>query len=367
MSLTRFSQQDIVVSTDSLVTSTWSNNTNNLQTGYTASNNHFNSPTSSGWFHLDVYNIDPSSSAAEIQYSVGYGHRNGSGSPDFTNDSGSHGLSAARVTYGAYRQLVYGDENQFFTFGTHVPDDIYVININRARYKQSLKPGTLNLDLSASLQVTPAVQTEIHLTDDSVTTNGSAKLTNLGRQFNIVSGASGIAKDGTHLQIGTGNNVTASYGLFYPDAGLIILNGSAFGLTGSAAMGAAKFSGLAPNTASGELINYSAVGALRNPEQLFYAIKDSAGGFIVDSEEKITSQYYFARAKNFEFNYTTNPSFTDNTGNLTYSSMINNPVTYITTVGLYNDSNDLVAVAKLSQPVVKDFTKEALIRVKLDY
>ena len=375
MSLTRFSQQDIVVSTDSLVTSTWSNNTNNLQTGYTASNNHFNSPTSSGWFHLDVYNIDPSSSAAEIQYSVGYGHRNGSGSPDFTNDSGSHGLSAARVTYGAYRQLVYGDENQFFTFGTHVPDDIYVININRARYKQSLKPGTLNLDLSASLQVTPQQQCEIHLTDDSVTTNGSAKLTNLGRQFNIVSGASGIAKDGTHLQIGTGNNVTASYGLFYPDAGLIILNGSAFGLTGSGeADGTGNnpsvgqdFSGLMPNTASGELINYSAVGALRNPEQLFFAISMSAGGFIVDSEEKITSQYYFARAKNFEFNYTTNPSFTDNTGNLTYSSMINNPVTYITTVGLYNDSNDLVAVAKLSQPVVKDFTKEALIRVKLDY
>ena len=47
--------------------------------------------------------------------------------------------------------------------------------------------------------------------------------------------------------------------------------------------------------------------------------------------------------------------------------MIDNPTTYITTVGLYNDSGDLVAVAKLSQPVVKDFTKEALIRVKLDY
>ena len=47
--------------------------------------------------------------------------------------------------------------------------------------------------------------------------------------------------------------------------------------------------------------------------------------------------------------------------------MIDNPVTYITTVGLYNDAGDLVAVAKLSQPVAKDFTKEALIRVKLDY
>ena len=122
-----------------------------------------------------------------------------------------------------------------------------------------------------------------------------------------------------------------------------------------------------PNISRGPINQYNYVGALRNPEQLFFAISCSEGGFIVDSEEKITSQYYFARAKNFEFNYTTNPSFTDNTGNLTYSSMVNNPVTYITTVGLYNDSNDMVAVAKLSQPVVKDFTKEALIRVKLDY
>ena len=47
--------------------------------------------------------------------------------------------------------------------------------------------------------------------------------------------------------------------------------------------------------------------------------------------------------------------------------MIDNPQTYITTVGLYNDNNDLVAVAKVSQPIAKDFTKEALIRVKLEY
>ena len=47
--------------------------------------------------------------------------------------------------------------------------------------------------------------------------------------------------------------------------------------------------------------------------------------------------------------------------------MIDNPKTFITTVGLYNNSGDLVAVAKTSQPIAKDFTKEALIRVKLDY
>jgi hypothetical protein len=47
--------------------------------------------------------------------------------------------------------------------------------------------------------------------------------------------------------------------------------------------------------------------------------------------------------------------------------MIDNPQTYVTTIGLYNDNNDLIAVAKLSQPLNKNFTKEALVKVKLDY
>ena len=47
--------------------------------------------------------------------------------------------------------------------------------------------------------------------------------------------------------------------------------------------------------------------------------------------------------------------------------MINSPQSYVTTVGLYNDNNDLLAVAKLSRPLLKDFNKEALIRIKLDY
>ena len=87
----------------------------------------------------------------------------------------------------------------------------------------------------------------------------------------------------------------------------------------------------------------------------------------LDTQENISSQYYFIRAKNGEFNYSTNPSFIDANGNLMFTSMIQNPRTYITTVGLYNAQNELLAVAKLSQPIAKDFTKEALIKVKLDY
>ena len=57
----------------------------------------------------------------------------------------------------------------------------------------------------------------------------------------------------------------------------------------------------------------------------------------------------------------------DLTGDVLYSAFINAPQTYPTTVGFYNDTNELVAVAKLSKPLLKDFTKESLIRVKLDF
>jgi hypothetical protein len=87
----------------------------------------------------------------------------------------------------------------------------------------------------------------------------------------------------------------------------------------------------------------------------------------LNSQETISSDYVFVRIKNGEYNYTSNPSFITGSGDLIYSNFVYSPQTYITTVGMYNNNNELLAVAKLSKPLVKDFTKEALIRVKLDW
>jgi len=94
----------------------------------------------------------------------------------------------------------------------------------------------------------------------------------------------------------------------------------------------------------------------------------AAADVTADSEEVITSNYVFIRARNAEFNYSQNPTFIDSTtGGVRYTDFITAPQTFITTVGLYNDNGDLLAVAKLSKPLKKDFTKEALIRIKLDF
>lgn len=344
--LTRYDRSDKVIDTQKVVTSTWSNNTNDASSflDFTSSVTTTTDITSSTAFYREVYNV---AAKTETQFAIAYGHKKGSGSYNFTNDTGAKGNSATKVIYNQYRQLVYGDETSDFSFNGVIPDDIFVININRARYKHNLKPGTLNLILSRSIGSAISTTDDIiKLTDDSVTKLGAATITNAGRQFNLVSGSSGVMS-GSSLDQAIGGN-SGSYGYFYPDSGFIVLNAGALS------------SSLNISRSLGDNVNND------NLNQFMTAISGGSS-FIVDSEEKITSQYFFTRAKNNEYNYTTNPSFIDINGNLNFTSMVDNPKTFITTIGLYNDSNDLVAVAKVSQPIAKDFSKEALMRVKLDY
>ena len=368
MSLTRFDEANDIVILENpapIVTSTWSTNDNNLDTNFTSSIQSASlvSSTGSMQFYIDAYNAVSTSTAAQVQYSLAYGHRHGSGSPDFTNDTGSFGFSATRVNYNQYRQLVFQDETQFFTFGTHTPDSIYVINVNRANYKQRLSAGTLDLHISGANIDQPA-QSLLKLTDDSVSRGATANNpnyvgTNLGGYYNVVSGSVGIMSGSTINQKGG----SSSYGQFYPHAGLIILNGDMFKGEASGSTGdkTNRYSwprinpGLAENNDLNHVSMYEAI--------------SSSNHFIIDTEEDVNSQFYFVRAKNSQFNYTNNPSFTSGSsrGTILFSSMRMNPKVFITTVGLYNDQNDLLAVAKLSQPIAKDFTKEALIRVKLDF
>lgn len=339
---TRFSTDDVVITTEKVFTSTWSDNTNALTAVYTASTQNVvaaSDRTASGLFYKDVYNNNVSAGVTtsdEIQYAISYGNKVGSGSLPFT--AADVGLSATRAIYSQYRSLVYGDETRNFTFNGHEPSGIYVLNVERARYKQALRLGSLNLKLGTTL----------HLTDDSATSSGSAVLTNLGRQYNIVSGSSGVRLGDNLTQVTN----SGSYGLFYPDAGVIILNQDP----------------LDAAIADGGIVLTTGETATNDENITKLADKIAAGqSFILDTQEDISSQFYFVRAKNKDFNYSTNASYIDANGNLNFTSMIDNPVSYITTVGLYNDANELLAVAKMSQPITKDFTKEALIKVKLDY
>ena len=344
---------DFVVSSNSVTSTVWSNNNPSLNVAFTSSTQ---TEGASGPYYTSVYQTASSSDQAAVQYQIAYANKNGGGGVDF--DAAVPNVSPTSTIYGQYRTLVLEDENSNFVFGTSFTgsgndNDFYVISVERARYKQSLLPGSLNLVLSSSNTV--ATYGAIHLTDNS----GEVTLPiyyGTQRAYQVISGSDGVAYSGD------GNTpASGSYGLFLPDISTILLNASA----------------LDDNTATGGGINLStntsSNTAGENPQRLYNHISGSVGDasgnvFKLNSQETLTSDFVFVRARNSEFNYSENPSFiSGSTGEVIYSYFIDNPTTYPTTVGMYNDSNDLLAVAKLSKPIQKDFTKEALIRVKLDF
>jgi hypothetical protein len=335
MSFKTLTSEDFLVSSDTISATLWSGATPVLSTFFTSSTQE---TSSAGNFYLNVYQTSSALPNAEIQFAIAYGNLKGSGST-FYNPQIT-GSSPTRTIYGQYRNLIYGDEYANFTFGTVTSSDFWVISIDRTRYKEKLFLGSLDLKLSGSGGT-------LNLTDNSQVAT-SITFTDAGRVFQIVSGSSGTVYTGSIPSNGY-SPTFGSYGLFLPDIATIILNPTAI----------SESIRLVPS--------YSFDSEGFNNRRLFRAISGAAS-FGLNNEETISSDYVFVRVKNSEFNYTENPSFiSGSTGEVLYNLFINSPQTYITTIGMYNDTNDLVAVAKLSRPLLKDFTKEALIRVKLDW
>ena len=340
MSFKRFDPQDIVISAESVTAPVWSNSAITLSTFFTSS---AQTAGASGAYYYNIYQTASDDATAAVQFSVAYGDIVGSGSLHF--NLAVSGASPSKTIYGQYRSLVLGDEEGNFVFGSETGSHFYVISIDRARYKEKLLPGTFSLLLSGSGE-----NVFLNLTDNSqvaTTTN----FNDAGRVFDVVSGSLGNVYTEVNA---TGHSAgSGSYGFFLPDVGIIILNGKA--LDGSAADG-----GL--NLGTIRTMNTEGSGS----EKLFNAIK-KGGSFKLNSEETISSNFVFVRARNAEFNYSANPSNVTGSGELRHNVMVNNPQAYATSVGLYNDNNDLLATAKLSRPLLKDFTKEALVRIKLDF
>ena len=330
MSFKRFDTEDIALSADSVVAPAWSNQTTTLTTmalGTQAS-------LSSGKYYYDVFTTN----TTDVQFSTAYGNRNGSGSVLIT--STEVGKSPSSIIYGQYRTLINGDENTDFNFGGPTPDSIHVIAVNRARFKEKLLPGSFELTLTSGSRTIRLIDNSSILTTLSY---GDA-----GRVYDIVSGT--IA-NGVHTSATAFTAASGSFGKFLPDVGVFVFNTNA----------------LKNPTFGINLLVSESYNAEGGNKKAFTDAMISGSNFSLRSEETITSNYVFVRVRNGEFNYSTNPSNITGSGDLRNSVMINTPQSYMTTVGLYNDNNDLLGVAKLSKPLVKDFTKEALIRIKLDF
>ena len=340
MSFNRLVADDFVVSADSITAGLWTDNqTPTITTFFTSSTQ---AAGNSGDYYLNVFSNAATSS---LEFAVNYGNQAGSGSIAY--NSNVDGKSPSSTIYGQYRTLVLGDENASFAFGGITSSDFWTISVERSRYKESLLPGSTTLLLANGGNT-------ISLTDNSQVVN-SVVFNDAGRVFQLVSGSAGnvnTSKNNSGYSTDSG-----SYGWFLPDIATYILNPRA--LSNDFADGGI---GLDATLTSSSIATTNP-----NPNKIFVAIKSGAS-FTANSQETISSDFIFCRPRSSQFNYSENPSFiSGSTGEVLYPLFINSPTTYITTVGLYNDTNELLAVAKLSKPLQKDFTKEALIRVKLDF
>jgi hypothetical protein len=347
----KFATEDIIKQQNEKVTAgVWSNGLANLDTHFSSS---YQTSTQKQYY-VDVYNALPSATDSLVQYSIAYGHRLGSGS----DSQGELNDSPSRAIYSQFKQILLDQSaDSFVTVGSGSTDSIYVITFKRNRIKERLGVGTIEIPIQTistrTSNATGSVTTSgavITLMDDS-SINSNPTIGTYGRVYNLVSGS-----------LGTVFNSAAPhyYGTVYPDFGCVVIDGNV----------------LDQKVAFKTNVSSSSEG--NNHFALFRAISGSGTvldgdrgnnyAFYARNEEKITSTHFFVRVKNQHFNYSNNPSYvTGSNGDLSQTTFKTDPITYITTVGLYNDHNELLAVAKVSKPILKSFQKEALIQVKLDF
>jgi len=337
--------EDIVKNQTELVTAgLWSDNQGILTTHYSSSTETLDQLR----HYVDIYQKDPISTGSAVQYALAYGHALGSGSSNL----GDQENPASKATYAQYKQLLLEKTaTRFVTAGSGSTDSVYIVNVQRNRMKEQLDAGNWQLPLTTvSSRATNAtgsvvVSAPSHtLIDDSSVNTGTVGES--GVVYNVVSGS---------IDGGLYNSADpVYYGLFYPKHGAIVLDGKMLDQQ------------LAFDT------NLTSNSEGNNHYGLFHSISGSnsasSEGFEARNQETVTSTHYFVRVKNGSFNFSNNPSYTTGSvGQLAQSTFVGAPKSYITTVGLYNDKQELLAVAKLSKPLLKSFSREALVRVKLDF
>ena len=334
---TAFTIEDVVEGgTERVTRGMWSNNTSELISFWTSS---YQSSTQKQYYY-EIYNGDPTDSTNSAQFSIAYGHTKGSGSYGQNEDSPSNAI------YSQLQQVLLPSNQRTFTFNGVAQEDVYALTINRARLRDKLDPGNWELVLSGSDGQT------LRLIDDSGDVNQTGDST--ATSYNIVSGSllNGVYSSGV------------VYGAVYPQQGIVVLSATA--LDASASLDTERSaSSVVPSLAGGE--------DRHNHRRLFTAISGAAvanasDGFQARNEEEVKSTFFFVRAKNAEYNFSNNPSYvTGSNGQMAQATFVGNPKTYITAVGLYNNDQELLAVAKLSKPILKSFSNEVLIKVKLDF
>jgi hypothetical protein len=236
----------------------------------------------------------------------------------FCASSGSANFSSLQSYHNLAMQYFGASPNGTMSFGSQSVGHYLVYSIPREFGRDRLDKN-LTFIISSSTSITMSFT-------DNVSNSGDFTMTSYGLRGTMYSGSLGIKSS-------SDDNSVAGY-VFY-ETGNVFINCSHSALSANTW-----------NTANRAVVNlYNIIGR---------------------SVTRLQSTRYFCRAYNQEFNFSNNPTFVDISGNISQSTMIGDPRTYPTTVGLYDDANNLVAIGKIAMPLEKSFDKECIITICLD-
>jgi len=343
----------------------WSSTVASLKSFHTSSVQN----TASKEYYLQVWMSSSLNTKENEMFSIAYGNINGSGSKYVTTAYDVVGQASdtpSRAIYSQYKLMCLDEtETKFKLEDDTEVNDFYAININRNRFGDKLDPGNFeiniaelngglfannfytgsNVEVSSSNKIISLIDDSLDSIDQYEYSEKPAKVRNL------VSGslATGIYEPSNPHY----------YGKVYPDNGTIIISAQKLNEN-------ASFNTVVQSNTDGQ-----------NSYKLLTAMSGSAQnanlGFVARAVQIKHQQSIFIRVDSGEMNYSNNPTFvnTDSTkgriGKPYFDSFMYNPHVYVTTIGLYNDNKDLLAVAKLSKPLQKSFNSELSITVKLEY
>lgn len=252
-------------------------------------------------------------------------------------------------------------------------NEAYFLTFSRLLVKDEIKKGSFKLDLGVSGTYEKAFRQRIRIDDaHAAGADGNFKINSPAGEYAILR-ARNLAANPINHNSGNADKNGVNVGLIYYQAGVVVLTASIF------------------QTGSGGLLSSSAAVAGRGVELVQSGTAANAGPDIqphltgttisgasdalrhriynlqFNNTTELHSTLYFCRVNNTDFNYSTNPTYVSSSKVVVKENAADQPVSYVTTVGLYGANNELLAVGKLSEPLKKTPNNEMTLRVRLDY
>ena len=266
-------------------------------------------------------------------------------------------------------QLFDEDGNLFDPVGDKMKE-VFVVPFSRLLVKDEIKKETFQMVLDVDTHATTQPFTDT-LTISDLGASNEYRVNSPVGEYGILYAEDNnslldLVNHGNDSRIKTVDNVNyLRCGLVFYQAGIAVLTGSVFGnlLTTPLAGAAGE---IFYNDGSSDL-GIDDVFASSSIDDCGSSLLHRVQNIQFNNTTELNSTVYFCRVNHNEFNYSSNPTYLENSRVRVKTQSTDEPVSYITTVGLYNDRNELLATAKLSEALKKSPSTEFTIRARLDY